>query len=334
MSAKKLPSGMWNVMVYSHTENGKRKYVSFTAPTKSAVELKAAEYKSNKKRIAYTDLTVKEAVEGYVRAKSGVLSPSTIREYDRMSRTNFNGIQTYKIRKLTSEQLQLWVSDMSRRMSPKSVRNTYALLSASVALYAPDLAFRVTLPAKMVKRPTSPDRDDVRALLEAASPTLQKCILLGIRGIREGEISALQYSDIENNVAHIHADFVKDKDGKWIYKKIPKTSGSDRYIKVPDLGNGEGFVIPWKPVTISKRFRELRDKLGLSIRFHDLRHFFASSAAVLQIPDIYTADMGGWSRGGNGTIMKTVYQNNIKSMSDYYQNKMDDYLNDLTNYAR
>jgi len=43
--AKELPSGMWNVTVYSHTENGKRMYESFTALTKNEAELKAAAFK-------------------------------------------------------------------------------------------------------------------------------------------------------------------------------------------------------------------------------------------------------------------------------------------------
>lgn len=332
--AKKLPSGMWNVTVYSHTENGKRKYESFTAATKSEVELRAAEFSADKKRLSRSDLTVSEAIDGYIKAKSGVLSPSTIREYIRMQKTNYSDLADVKIKKLTTEQIQLWVSGLSLKLSAKSVRNTYALLSAALSLYQPDRSYKVTLPTKAKSRPVSPDENIIRLLLDKASPELRKCILLGIRGLREGEVSALRYEDVEDGIAHIHADFVKGPDGKWVYKEIPKTSGSDRFIKIPDFGQGEGFIIKWKPVTISKRFRELRESLGLTIRFHDLRHFFASSAAVLQIPDIYTADFGGWTRGGSGSIMKAVYQNNIKSMSDYYQDKMDAYFKGLEKNAK
>ncbi|MBO4374377.1 MAG: site-specific integrase [Lachnospiraceae bacterium] len=69
------------------------------------------------------------------------------------------------------------------------------------------------------------------------------------------------------------------------------------------------------------------------VRFHDLRHYFASTAAVLQIPDTYLADMGGWSRAGNAPIMKSVYQNNITSMSDYYANKMENHLKNIERHA-
>lgn len=82
--AKKLPSGAWNVSVYSHSENGKRKYISFTRISKAEVELKAAEYRNTKHRRRYVDLTVAEAIDGYISSKDGVLSPSTIRGYRRM----------------------------------------------------------------------------------------------------------------------------------------------------------------------------------------------------------------------------------------------------------
>ena len=91
--AKKLPSGQWNVTVYSHTEGGKRHYASFTAQSKTEAEMKAAEFALHKKRKARCDLTVKEAIEGYIQAKDGVLSPATIRGYDKMLRNNYTSIE-------------------------------------------------------------------------------------------------------------------------------------------------------------------------------------------------------------------------------------------------
>jgi len=40
-------------------------------------------------------------------------------------------------------------------------------------------------------------------------------------------------------------------------------------------------------------------------RFHDLRHANASMMALLNIPDRYAQERGGWS---TGHIMKSVYQ--------------------------
>ena len=327
--AKKLPSGMWRVNAFSHRDAaGKQHRVSFTAPTKAEAEMKAAEYAANKHRKARHDLTIADAIDGYITAKEGVLSPSTLRSYRQMQEIYYNSIRSYKISHFTSEDMQIFISDLSVKLSPKSVRNIYGLLTASIALYSPDSIFRVTLPAKQIKRPVSPSDDEIRALYNAANDKMKVCILLGMYGLRRGEICALKYEDIMDGVAHIHADMVKAPDSTWIYKEMPKTKDSDRFIRLPDLGTGEGFIVKWTPDSITKRFIDLRDKLGLNIRFHDLRHYFASTAAVLDIPDIYTADMGGWKRGGS--VMKSVYQNNVTSMSDYYSNKIAAHMERIT----
>lgn len=330
--AKKLPSGSWNMMVYSHTEGGKRKYISFTEPTKAAAELKAAEYKANKKRMIRSELTVKEGVERYIASKEGVLSPSTIRGYKTYIKY-YEPLARKKIRDLCSEDLQRFVSQLSQTISPKSVRNVYGLLVSSLAVQAPDMMFRVTLPKQPVSRPNSPSDDDIQLLMDNAKPMMQKCILLGIRGLRRGEICALKYEDIKDGVAHIHADLVKDSDGKWVYKNMPKTEGSDRFVRVPDLGDGEGFIVKWTPDSVTKRFIELRDSLGLSIRFHDLRHYFVSTASlVLKVPDTIVEDLGGYRRGGS--VMKSVYKNNVTSISDYYQTKIEDHMRKFEKDAR
>jgi len=333
--AKKLPSGAWNVSVYSHTENGKRKYVSFTAGTKAEAELKAAEYKANKKRQRYVDITVGEAIDRYVESKSGVLSPSTLREYRRSAAHDLNKLRPKKIKNLTSEDLQLFVTHLTLAgKSEKTIRNNIALVRASVALFQPDINYRVSLPPKRISRPISPSDEAIQALLDNSQGNLHKAILLGIRGMRRGEICALMYEDINGGYAHIHADMIKDSNHKWIIKERPKTEGSDRIIRVPDLGDGTGRIVTCTPDVITHHFARLRKKLGISIRFHDLRHYFASTAAILNIPDIYTADFGGWSRAGNAPVMKSVYQNNIKSMSDYYADKIEEHLQNVEKHAR
>lgn len=74
-TAKKLPSGSWRVRVYSHKDmNGKKVYESFTAPTKREAEIRAAEWANKRERRSRSDLSIKEALQGYINAKEGVLS--------------------------------------------------------------------------------------------------------------------------------------------------------------------------------------------------------------------------------------------------------------------
>ena len=328
-TAKRLPSGAYNVRVYSHTEGNKKVYESFTASTKAEAELKASEWQAYKKRRARSDLTIHEAIEGYIKAKEGVLSPSTVRGYYKMLRNNFTLIERKQVRKITSEDLQIFVSSLSRDMSPKSVRNIYALLTASFALYAPDLSFKVTLPKKVNKRPVSPSDGDIQTLFREAQPELKKCIALAAFGsLRRGEICALTYGDIEGNTIHITKDMVQDKDNQWVLKDMPKTSDSIRDVSYPDevielLGTGdkdERIINYQNPGSITQCFTKLRNRLGLDIHFHSLRAYFCSIGAVLNIPTNYMEDFGGWRRGS--TVMKEHYQNNIVSMSELYSARM------------
>lgn len=330
--ATKLPSGQWRVNAYSHTDaDGKQHRVSFTAATKAEAEMLAAEFAATKKRKARTELTVGEAVKGYIDTKEAVLSPSTVRGY-RGYIQYYEPIANLKIRRLTTADLQQYVSGLSRELSPKTTINIYRLLISAITMYDPDAHFKVTLPQRIKKRPQSPSDEAVRKLFEMANDKMKVCIALAACGLRRGEICALEYEDIENGIAHIHADMVKDAYGEWITKSTPKTSESDRFVRLPAsvlelIGEGEGKVVSWTPDGITHRFVTLRDKAGLDLRFHDLRHYFASVGAVLGIPDLYLADMGGWTRGGSA--MKSIYQNNITSMSDYYSGKMGDHIDGL-----
>ena len=148
--------------------------------------------------------------------------------------------------------------------------------------------------------------------------------------MRRGEISALKFSDINGNVLYIHADLVKDKSGEWIYKE-PKTPEIIRYKRVPNevielLGCGKPneYVVKWLPDTITKRFIDLRKKEDVNIRFHDLRHYYASIGAALGIPDFYLAESGGWKQ--NSKVLKSVYQNKITPISEAFEQKLNEHF--------
>lgn len=335
-TAKKLPSGAWRVLVYSHTENGKRKYESFTAPTKKEAELMAAEYANNKTQRKTNGMTVYEAIESYINAKEGVLSPSTIRGYRTQLRNNYKPIENKPIRKLTSEDLQIFVSELSKAVKPKSVSNIYGLLSSALALYLPDTVFRVTLPKKIPKRKNSPTNEDVKRLYDRAPFELKKCIALGAyTSLRRGEICALTYSDLDGNVIHVTKDIVQASDNSWILKDIPKTEWSSREAVIPHkvmelLGSGkpDENIIKYKnPTSVTRVFTRIRDRLGINICFHDLRHYYASIGAILGIPDNYLSDFGGWKRGSN--VMKEIYQNSIQPEKEKYRKTMTDYFDDI-----
>jgi len=332
-TAKKTPSGMWKVRAYSHTTpDGKKHYRAFTAPTKQEAEQKAARFSGTADRFSRCDLNVLEAVHGYIDAKAGVLSPSTIYAYRVMERNCFDAIGREKINRLSSAKVQRWISDLTAEKSAKYVRNIYTLLTSSVSLYEPDIVFRVTLPAKQKKRSYAPSDDQIAALFNAAPDWLKICIALAAFGsLRRGEIRALKYKDIEGRVVHVHADMVRGSSPEepWVYKEMPKTMDSCRDVLLPQevidlIGSGDpdAYIIPdGTPNRITDTFMHLRNDVGLSgIRFHDLRHYYASISAALGIPQSYTERAGGWHTGS--PIMREVYQQPIESYESAYAAKI------------
>ncbi len=104
-NAKKLPSGQWRTLVYSHTEivDGKPKtrYESFTADTKKESEFLAAQFSINKSNIDKPqNMTLGEAMDFYIESKSNILSPTTVREYKNIRKNQLKTIINIPLNKL------------------------------------------------------------------------------------------------------------------------------------------------------------------------------------------------------------------------------------------
>jgi integrase len=327
--AKKLPSGNWRCMA-NVTINGKQVRKSFTAATKKEAEWLASEF-IHEGAQAGSDCTVSKAIDTYITNRTNTCSPSTIRGYRLLQKKHYASIENLRVSTITSEDMQRFVNSISASMSPKSVRNIYGLLTASILSVTPDKRFFVNLPQKEVTDYNLPTDDDVKRLLAESDGPLRIAILLASIGtMRRGEICALDYSDITGNVIHVHRDMIKNTDDKWIIKGIPKTSSSDRYIEYPkkvikEIGTGEGLIVPLNPNNLTYRFTCLRDKLGLKCRFHDLRHYSASIMHAIGVPDQYIMEVGGWS---SDTVLKSVYRNVLNDKQKEFSDKRNNFFND------
>lgn len=330
-TAKKLPSGKWRCLAYSHTDSdGKRKYKSFTADTKAEAQRLAAEFSASK-RDDGTDMTVEQAIARYIDVKRPVLSPATIYLYEKQQRNHYGMVNKRIVSSLTAADVQTFVSDLSLRMSPKSVRNVYGLFSSSVKMFG-DKTFDVTLPKRAVIERNIPIDAQVKQLIDSADVEMKLCIALASIGtLRRGEICGLTYKDVKRtkNAIYVHTDLVEGSHG-WVHKEMPKTDQSNRYVIFPQavidmIGDGEPDerIIKFTPLTLDKRFRKLRDAAGLECRFHDLRHYAASIMHAIGIPDVYIMERGGWK---TDTVLKSVYRNSLSDKADQFTDKVNDYL--------
>lgn len=339
--AKKTPSGSWRVLVFDHDEivtlpdgSTKKKKIrrSFTCSDpspagKREAERMAAEWACNKTGQSAGRMTVLESIEAYLSVKADILSPTTIKGYRTLLRTNYGMISSKPASSLRAAEVQRWIGDLSTRVSPKTVRNTYSLLLASLKMAGFKRSFDITLPMSKKADLYTPSDDDIRVLLaHIEGTTLERAVLLAAFGtLRRGEICALTDEDLDGCRLTVNKSAVRS--GGKIVIKSPKTTSSYRVIVLPQFvadkfAGIKGRLVPTHPEDITKRFGEAIKECGLHhFRFHDLRSYSVSIAHAIGIPDQYLMQRGGWK---SDRVLKQVYRRTI----DQEQKRFDEQIND------
>ena len=336
--AKKLPSGSWRVLAFAGMENGKKKYKSFTAPTRKEAEFRAAQYAMNRKEQLNGSMTVQQALDRYIDAKEGVLSPSTLRQYRASAKRDLARLRPVKLENLTQELVQQEISREAETHSPKSVRNMHGLLSAALSMFAPYFVLRTTLPQKKMPKYITPSEDDVKKLLGLVAGTkMELPVLLASAGsLRRSEVAALTQSDVSDLGVSVSKAMVQDADGNWVIKQ-PKTAAGDRFIPLPPqiitkLRAAGDPPCPLNPEQITKGLRRVLKKAGLPLfRFHDLRHYYASTLHALGVPDTYIMLYGGWE---SEAVLHGVYEHTLAEKRKTTQEIVVEHFSEVIQHER
>ena len=128
--AKKLPSGAWRCKAYYTDEAGKHTSKSFTAETKKEAEAKASAFLMEREHNAKPEnKTLDEMAKAFIENRSNVLSPSSIRSYDKIRRTALQSIVNVRLANLTKEMYQKAVNDYSKGRSPKTVLSAHVFFN-------------------------------------------------------------------------------------------------------------------------------------------------------------------------------------------------------------
>ena len=172
-------------------------------------------------------------------------------------------------------------------------------------------------PCRFVDRPKRDDReisvlgvDDLRQLFHAVTvATLRIIILVAISsGLRRGELLGLQWQDIDMEAREISVRrSVERVDGSACFK-IPKSKKSRRTVVIPPLaalalqqhrkGQHARFEVLgltqspdtvvfddvgsiYDPERLTSRYYRAIRKAGIAVRFHDLRHSYATLLLAL-----------------------------------------------------
>lgn len=300
--------------------DGKRHVKTFTAPTKTKAKNLAKAWERERNEHQRTTMTVSDAVERYIDIKEQVLSPSTIRSNKAIQRKHIDGkIGDIRICDLSAVDVQRWVSDLSRcKKSPKTVRNCYGLLTASIRMQDDSFHPKISLPQPKPFENYCPSTTEVKTLIEEIRRSGDKSLLIGVMlsacgPLRQGEACALTSDDVKGNVVTINKSMVYTAQNTWEIKE-PKNPQSNRKIIYPDIVIKEleginGSLVGLNPNELYLRFRKACKRAGIPpFRFHDLRHYGISIMHAIGVPDVYILH-----RSGHKTdhVMKRVYRDVI-----------------------
>lgn len=116
---RELPSGAWRCEIMV---DGRRISVVEDDPEVAhakALAIKAGivEQKEKEKKV-----TLDEAIQNYIQAGTGVLSPTTIRGYEIMRKHRFKSLMGRDVRSITRLDVQRAVSEEAKKKSPKTVK--------------------------------------------------------------------------------------------------------------------------------------------------------------------------------------------------------------------
>lgn len=330
--AKKLPSGNWRIQIMV---NGKR--YSITDPDPKVCKQKAKEiYAGLDVETNMTPLTVGDAIDRYIESQTGTLSPSTIGVYKRYRKNYLQTLMPCHLKDLNSNLIQLAISnDSKNNKSPKTIRNAYGLLTATLKVFRPKFKPEIKLPQKTKYELEIPTEAEMKRIWSGSKGSKYELpiLLASWLGLRMSEIRGLRFEDLTGNQLHIQRAIVRTGSGDAV--KGTKSFSGDRYITCPEKivsminsqSGQNGYICPYSESGIYNYFSRLCEREGIQhYRFHDLRHFAASEAHSLGVPDKYQM-----KRMGHKTddMLRKVYQHTIRDKEDRFSEIIDAQMNSL-----
>lgn len=334
--AEKLPSGSWRIKIQV---DGKR--YSCTGATKKEAQEKAAKIYAGFQMEKRSPLTVGKAIDNYISSIEKILSPTTLEGYRVIRRNYLKPIMDLQLSDLTNAEIKNAIAqDSLAGRSDKTLRNAHGLLSATLAEYRPDFVSHARIPKHKKKKDVRiPTEDELQRIWnEVKGSKYELPILLASwLGLRKSEIKGLKFSDVENGTLHIQRAVVKSDIGYT--EKAPKTASGNRCIRLPEPieklirdiphESDDEYIVKAAPNTIYNNFIAACKRANVEpCRFHDLRHFAASEAHSLGVPDKYIVERMGHA---TDNMLKTVYEHAMKDKVDKFAKAIDEHMTKLYN---
>lgn len=236
-------------------------------------------------------------INKYIDDNVSVLSPSTVENYRKIVRVNF---PAYMQKDISRIPWQIMISEEANRLSPKTVRNAWALTKSSLE-YSKLPVPSVKLPKLVQNEREFLDYEQIQVFLEAIKGHPYELIyLLALHSLRDSELKALTRESFRDGFIIINGARVRTKQGLE-FKKANKTAKSRRNVpimidRVNELIDKWEFPISTVNCIINRNLKKICANNGLpDISLHCLRHSFASLAYHLKWSVKTTMRLGGWA---------------------------------------
>jgi integrase len=254
---------------------------------------------------------------------------------------------TRRLSAVRPSEVQAWVSDRAKVLSPGTVRLLVSVLrsifSAAVhdRLIASSPAVRLSLPRSERKRVVPLTVAQVQALADTM-PTRCRAMVItqaGL-GLRIGELMALRVQDVDFLRRTVAIEFQTTPDGKQ--RVPPKTPRSHRTVPLPSIvaealaahiaafspaEDGSLFLtlhgLPWRHEYYGSRIftpAVKRAKLPTGTTSHDLRHHYASVLLAAGESVVAVAERLGHE---NATLVLTTYGHLLPDSEDRTRRAID-----------
>jgi len=342
--AKRLPSGNYRAQYSTGEKNDRGKYIygSITRPTEKEAIHAALEMELKKRgeRHNTVGITLAVAIDKYISSTCNVLSPTTIQAYKKIREFAFQDIMNVPIKKITTMMLNEAVNKEAARVvrtgkkiSPKTVRNEYGLVSVALREFDVDINFsKIRLPEKHKKIKELIHPEVIMDIIKDTSIELPVLLAMWlsfsaseIRGLKKSTSVSGDYITIHSTVVDIGGEPL-EKDGAKEYDRVRRHK-IPPYIKTL-IDKVEGDVlVDMKLRALYYHWIKLLKKNNLPLMsFHALRHVNASVMLKLKVPDKYAMERGGWK---SPHVMKNIYQHTFADERETVDETINDYFENL-----
>lgn len=304
---RKLPSGMWFIQLRL---NGVSVPVTASSARecRRAAELIKAEHRAGKREFQSVDgITLRKAIDKYIRKRKNSLSPSTVRGYRAIQKARFQAYMDQPIKSIKDWQA-VYDSEIDR-LASKTLNNSFSMLQSVYKDTVGKPMPNVDKVQTVVKEREFLDYEEILKFCEAIKgKPWEADALLALHSLRASELLDLTWDDIDFKkwIIRVRGATVPDEHNKFVHKETNKTKGSTRYppIFIPRLkellkeSHAAGKSIRYYKRTgnLNLAIQNVCKENGLPvITLHGLRHSFASLCYHLNIPEDVTMLFGGWS---------------------------------------